>query len=182
MKLLLLITFAAAICYAKADKSHRLLAAIMAGMNGGMANGVIPIRMAGGLNPPMVAVGGAGFAAQPQFAQFVPGATAYIVPVPVSSAYTLPAGNNVPFIGGPNIPPMNPPQQPLMGIAGGTMQQQLVPLSDSFRRFRRQIRKLGNTLTTTVDTQIPAPTETLAPTACNKEGHHEDNKSVTNSL
>lgn len=41
----------------------------LAGMNGGLPNAVIPGMMAGGLNPPMVAGGGAGIFAQPQFAQ-----------------------------------------------------------------------------------------------------------------
>lgn len=44
-------------------------AGLLAGMNGGLANGAIPGIMAGGLNPPVLAGGGAGFFRQPQFAQ-----------------------------------------------------------------------------------------------------------------
>lgn len=42
---------------------------MMAGWNGGIANGAIPGMMAGGLNRPMVAAGGAGLFGQPQFPQ-----------------------------------------------------------------------------------------------------------------
>lgn len=41
---------------------------MMGGMNGVLANRVNPGMMAGGLNPPVVAAGGAGFIGQPQFA------------------------------------------------------------------------------------------------------------------
>ncbi len=65
-------------------QTQRLLAALnggmlpgmnggmLAGMNGGPVNGATPGMMAGGLNRPMVAGGGAGFFGQPQFAQVSP--------------------------------------------------------------------------------------------------------------
>ncbi|XP_038570751.1 secretory calcium-binding phosphoprotein 9 [Micropterus salmoides] len=208
MKLFFLATFVATVCYVNAGKRQRLLAALnggmipgvnggmipgvnggmmgglnggmMGGMNGGLANGAIPGMMAGGLNPPMVAAGGAGFFGQPQFAQFVPGVPAFAVPPPVPNVYTVPAVNALPFMGVPPMAQMNPPQQPLPGITGGGMQQQLPVQPDPLRRFRRQIMKQENALKTTVDTQIPAPAETTT-TPCDKEGHHEDdpvNKSV----
>ncbi|XP_071361503.1 secretory calcium-binding phosphoprotein 9 [Trachinotus anak] len=167
---LLLTTFVATICYVSAGKRQRMMAAMMAGMNG--AN---PGMMAGGLNPPMVAGGGAGFIGQPQFAQFVPGVPAFPALGPVPNMYRVPAVNALPFMGVPQMAPMNPPQQPLMGITGGAMPQQLPLQPDPLRRFRRQIMKQGNTMKTTVDTQIPAPTDTITTTACDDEDHHQDN-------
>ncbi|XP_051240512.1 secretory calcium-binding phosphoprotein 9 isoform X2 [Dicentrarchus labrax] len=207
MKLLLLTTFVATICY-----KQRMLAAMMAGMNGGlmpgmngglmggmngglmggmngglipgmngglmgglnggMANGAIPGMMARGLNPPMVAGGGAGFLGQPQFAQFVPGLPAFALPAPIANVYPVPGVNAPPIVGVPQMLPMNLPQQPLMGNTGGAMQQQLQP--DPLRRFRRQIMKQDNTLKTTVDTQIPAPAATMTTTRCD-EGRRENN-------
>ncbi|XP_044045172.1 secretory calcium-binding phosphoprotein 9 [Siniperca chuatsi] len=194
MKLFLLATFVATICCVNAGKKQRMMAAMnggmmpgmnggmmpgmnggmMPGMNGGMANGAVPGMMAGGLNPPMGAAAGAGFFGQPQFAQFVPGVPAFAVPPPVPNVYTVPAANALPFIGVPQMAPMNPPQQPLVGLTGGAVQQQLPLQPDPLRRFRRQIVKQDNTLKTTVDTQIPAPTETTTTTPCDEEDHHED--------
>ncbi|GLD66897.1 secretory calcium-binding phosphoprotein 9 [Lates japonicus] len=131
---LLLTTFVATICYVSAGKRQRMMAAMnggmMGGMNGGMVNGANPGMMAGGLNPPMVAGGGAGFIGQPQFAQ---------------------------------------------GITGGAMPQQLPIQPDPLRRFRRQIMTQGNTMRTTVDTQIPAPTDPTTTTLCDEDDHHEEN-------
>ncbi|XP_065812371.1 uncharacterized protein [Labrus bergylta] len=172
MKFLLLIMFTTTFCFVNADKSHRTLAAIMAGMNGGMANGVIPVRVAGGLNPSVVAVGGAGLVRQTQFVQIVPGVPAYAAPAPVSNVYTVPAVNTFPFMGVPQTRPINPLQQPLMGVTGGVLQQQLQP--DPFRRFKRQVMNQANTFETTVDTQIPAPTETTKPTPCKEKVHLEE--------
>ncbi|TKS68206.1 hypothetical protein D9C73_002267 [Collichthys lucidus] len=42
-------------------------------MNRGLANAALPGIMAGGMNPPVLAGGGAGFFRQPQFAQGIPG-------------------------------------------------------------------------------------------------------------
>ncbi|XP_040892567.1 secretory calcium-binding phosphoprotein 9 [Toxotes jaculatrix] len=180
MKLLLFTTFVATICYVSAGKTQRLLAALngglMAGVNGGLANRVNPALMAGGLNLPLVAGGGAGLIGQPQFAQFVPGIPAFAVPGPVPNVYPVPVGNAVPYVGVPQMAPVNPPQQPLMGVPGGVMPPQQLPLQpDPLRRFRRQIMKQGNTIKTTVDTQIPAPTDTITTTVCDEDDHHEDN-------
>lgn len=46
--------------------------ALVPGMNAGLAYGANPRLMAGGLNLPMVAGGGAGFIGQPQFPQVGP--------------------------------------------------------------------------------------------------------------
>ncbi|KAK5866153.1 hypothetical protein PBY51_020364 [Eleginops maclovinus] len=182
MKLLLLTTFLATICYVNAGKTQRMLAAMlgmnpgmMAGLNRGIANGVMnPGILAGGLNPAMLAGGGAGFIGQPQFAQFVPGVPAFAAPAPIANVYAVPAVNGFPFMGGPQVARMNPPQQPQMGVPGGAMQQQLPPQPDPFRRLRRQISKKDNTFKTTVDTQIPAPTETTTTTPCEEQIRHED--------
>ncbi|XP_050926558.1 secretory calcium-binding phosphoprotein 9 [Lates calcarifer] len=179
---LLLTTFVATICYVSAGKRQRMMAAMnggmmggmnggmMGGMNGGMVNGANPGMMAGGLNPPMVAGGGAGFIGQPQFAQFVPGVPAF-VPAPVPNVYPV---NALPVMGVPQMAPMNP-QQPLMGITGGAVPQQLPIQPDPLRRFRRQIMTQGNTMRTTVDTQIPAPTDPTTTTLCDEDDHHEEN-------
>lgn len=59
-------------------QTARLLAAMNAGMlnggllNGGLLNGANPGMLVGGLNPPIVAGGGAGVIGQPQFAQVSP--------------------------------------------------------------------------------------------------------------
>ncbi|KAM9856837.1 secretory calcium-binding phosphoprotein 9 [Aulostomus maculatus] len=171
MKILLLITFVVTISYVNAGKKQWMIA----GVNGGMGNGL----MAGGLNPPMVAGGGAGFAGQPQFAQFVPGLPAFAVPVPVpntypvSNMYPVPAINALPYVGLPQMPQMNPPQQPL-GLTGGAVQL-LPPLQpDLLRRFKRQTTKPANALENTVDTQIPAPPET-SPAPC-VGAPHQDNQ------
>ncbi|XP_031132777.1 secretory calcium-binding phosphoprotein 9 isoform X3 [Sander lucioperca] len=144
----------------------------MTGMNGalmaGMANGVNPGRMAGGLNPVMAAGGGAGVNG-PQFAQFVPRVPAFAALAPIPNVYAVPAVNGFPV---PQMAQMNPPQQPLVGIIDGAVQQQLPLQPDPLMRFRRQVMK-QDTLKTTVDTQIPAPTETTT-TLCDKEEHHED--------
>ncbi|XP_068583808.1 secretory calcium-binding phosphoprotein 9 [Cebidichthys violaceus] len=147
---------------------------MMAGMNGGLANGVNPGMMAGGLNPPMVVGGGTGFIGQPQFAQFAPGVPAFAAPAPIPNVYADPAVNGFPFMGVPQMAQGNPPQQPLMGITGGATQQQFPLQPDPFRRFRRQVMKQDDTLKTTVDTQIPAPTESTTTTPCDADYHHED--------
>ncbi|XP_041790195.1 secretory calcium-binding phosphoprotein 9 [Chelmon rostratus] len=183
MKLLLLTMFVATICYVNAGKKHLLAAlnaglmagmnrGMMAGVNGGMANGAIPGMLVGGLNAPMVAGGGAGVLGQPQFAQFVPGLRAFAVPAPVPNLYPVPV---LPLLGLPQTAPMNPPQQPLLGNVGGAVQQQqqLPPQLDPLRRFRRQTEKQDGTFKTTVDTQIPAPTEAMATAPCGREGRHE---------
>nr|XP_033481296.1 secretory calcium-binding phosphoprotein 9 [Epinephelus lanceolatus] len=145
----------------------------LGGMGGMMANGgVNPGMMAGGLNPPMVAGGGAGFIGQPQFAQFVPGVSAYAAPAPIPQVYAVPAVGGFPYMGAPQVAQMAP-QQPLMGITGGAVQQQPPLQPDPLRRFRRQIMKQDNPLKTTVDTQIPAPTGTTTTTPpC--DDHHDD--------
>ncbi|XP_042341321.1 secretory calcium-binding phosphoprotein 9 [Plectropomus leopardus] len=189
MKLLLITTFVATICYVSAGKRQRMLAAMNAmnggGMNGGGMNGGgmmggmmggmngNPAMMAGGLNPPMVAGGGAGFIGQPQFAQFVPPVPAFAAPAPIPNVYAVPAVNGFPFMGVPQVAQMAPPQQPLMGITTGALQQQLPVQPDPLRRFRRQIMKQDNILKTTVDTQIPAPTETTSTIPCDDD-HHDD--------
>ncbi|XP_056228922.1 secretory calcium-binding phosphoprotein 9 [Seriola aureovittata] len=150
-----------------------MMAAMNAGMMPGM-NGVNPGMMAGGLNPPVVAGGGAGFIGQPQFAQFVPGVPAFAVPGPVPNVYPVPAVNALPFMGLPQMAPMNLPQSPLMGLAGGAVPQQLPLQPDPLRRFRRQIMKQDNSMKTTVDTQIPAPTDTVTTTACDEDRHQNN--------
>uniref|UniRef100_UPI003AAF4E20 secretory calcium-binding phosphoprotein 9 n=1 Tax=Centroberyx gerrardi TaxID=166262 RepID=UPI003AAF4E20 len=172
MKLLLLSTFVATILYVNAGKKQRL----MAGLNGGMGNGMgaNPGMMAGGMNPPMVA-GGAGFIGQPQFAQVVPGVPAYAMQAQtIPNMYPVPPVNALPYMAAPQMMGMNPLQQPFMGVPGGPMQQQGPFQPDPFKRFKRQIMKQANSLKTTVDTQIPTPTETTTTTPCN-EDHEEDN-------
>ncbi|XP_037830837.1 secretory calcium-binding phosphoprotein 9 [Kryptolebias marmoratus] len=175
MKFLLFTAFVATVSYVNAGKTARLLAA----MNAGMLNGMI----AGGLNPPLVAGGGVGFIGQPQFAQFVPGLPALAFRPPVANMFPAAVNAYQPaFMGIPQMGQMNP-QQPQMGMAGGAMQQQL-PMGlmggtmqqqpqmgmaggamqapgqpDPLRRFRRQVVKSADTGKSTVDTQIPAPTE-----------------------
>ncbi|XP_075896973.1 secretory calcium-binding phosphoprotein 9 [Nelusetta ayraudi] len=174
MKLFLLTVFAATVFHVNAGKTQRLLAALnagvlpgmnggmAAGLNGGMANAVNPGMMAGGLNRPLVAAGaGVGVLGQPQFAQLVP--FPFAVPGPVPNMYPVPAAavNMLPYMAVPQMVPVNPPQQPLMGIAGGVMQQQPPPQPNPLTRFRRQITKDNNALETDATTQIPAPTEKL---------------------
>ncbi|KAM8771680.1 secretory calcium-binding phosphoprotein 9 [Acanthopagrus schlegelii] len=202
MKLLLLTTIVASVCQVNAGgKTLRLLAAAgllggngapmaglagmngglvglnggLAGMNGGLPNAVIPGMMAGGLNPPMVAGGGAGIFGQPQLAQFAPRLPVYAVPAPVPNVYAVPAVNAIPFMGLPQMAPVNPPQQPLMGAPGGIAQQQPPVQPDPLRRFRRQTKNQGDSLKTPVDTQIPAPTEVTTPTPCDEEGRQAAN-------
>nr|XP_046235317.1 secretory calcium-binding phosphoprotein 9 [Scatophagus argus] len=215
MKLLLLTTFVATVCYVNAGKTARLLAAalngglmpgmngglmagmngglmptmngglmagvngglmptmnggLMAGVNGGLANRAIPVMTIGGLNPPVVAAGGAGVIGQPQLAQFV-----LAVPAPIPNVYPVPAVNALPYMGVPQTAPLTLPQQPQAGITGGGVQQQLPLQPDTLRRFRRQTMKQNNSFKSTVDTQIPAPTETMTTTSCDKEGRPEDN-------
>ncbi|XP_040043018.2 secretory calcium-binding phosphoprotein 9 [Gasterosteus aculeatus] len=147
---------------------------MMGGMNGVLANRVNPGMMAGGLNPPVVAAGGAGFIGQPQFAGFVPGVPAFNAPAPIPNVYAVPAVNGFPFMGVPQMAQVNPPQQPLMGITGGVTQQQLPFQPDPLGRFRRQVVKRDNTLKSTVETQIPAPSEITTTTPCDKDYQHED--------
>ncbi|XP_035493431.1 secretory calcium-binding phosphoprotein 9 [Scophthalmus maximus] len=186
--LLLTIAFVVTICYVSAGKTQRMLAAMNAGlvpgvngalvpgMNAGLAYGANPRLMAGGLNLPMVAGGGAGFIGQPQFPQFVPGLPAFALPAPVPNVYPFPAVNTLPFMGVPQMAQMNPAQQPPMGVTGGAVAQQFPLQADPLRRFRRQIMKQGNNMKTTVDTQIPAPTDTAtASTLCDEHDRHEDN-------
>ncbi|XP_047435069.1 secretory calcium-binding phosphoprotein 9 isoform X2 [Mugil cephalus] len=155
--------------------TQRLLAA-MAAMNGQMMNPANPGVLAGGLNVPLVAGGGAGFIGQPQFAQFVPRIPAFAVTAPVPNAYPFPAVNAFPYMGAPQMPQVNPPQQPMMMVPGGVMQQQQqqLPPQAEIQRFRRQLRKPGNTLEASVDTQIPAPSESTTTTApCEQDDHQE---------
>ncbi|XP_037328709.2 secretory calcium-binding phosphoprotein 9 [Pungitius pungitius] len=140
-----------------------MMGGLMGGMNGVLANRVNPGMVAGGLNPPMVAAGGAGFIGQPQFAGFVP----------APNVYAVPAVNGFPFMGVPQMAQVNPPQQPLMGNTGGVTQQQLPFQPDPLGRFRRQVMK-QDTLKTTVETQIPSPSETTTTTPCDKDYQHED--------
>ncbi|XP_044202591.1 secretory calcium-binding phosphoprotein 9 [Thunnus albacares] len=185
MRLLLLTTFVATVCYVNAGKKQRMMAALngggllggmnggglLGGMNGGgllggMNRGGLgnPGLMAGGLNPPVVAGGGAGLIGQPQFAQFVPGLPAFGAPIP--NMFPVPAINmQLPFTGVPQMAPMNPVQQTLMALTGGAGQP---PQPDLLQRFRRQLMKQENTLKTTVDTQIPAPPETTT-TPCDDD-------------
>ncbi|AWP05560.1 Hypothetical protein SMAX5B_011589 [Scophthalmus maximus] len=128
--------------------------ALVPGMNAGLAYGANPRLMAGGLNLPMVAGGGAGFIGQPQFPQFVPGLPAFALPAPVPNVYPFPAVNTLPFMGVPQMAQMNPAQQPPMGVTGGAVAQQFPLQADPLRRFRRQIMKQGNNMKTTVDTQV----------------------------
>ncbi|KAM4584817.1 secretory calcium-binding phosphoprotein 9 [Odontesthes bonariensis] len=167
MKFLLFTVFVATFSYVNAGKTERLLAA----MNAGMLNRM----MAGGLNPPMVAGGGVGFSGQPQFAQFVPGVPAFAVRPPMPNVYPVAAVNTLPFMGVPQMAPMNPFQQPQMGMAGGVMQQQPPIQLDLLRRFRRQIIKSENTVKSSVDTQIPAPTEATTAPPCNEDNHLQNN-------
>ncbi|KAK1886183.1 Methionine-rich protein [Dissostichus eleginoides] len=127
---------------------------MMAGMNPGLMAGMNPGMLAGGLNPAMVAGGGAGFIGQPQFVQFVQRVPAFAAPAPIANVYAVPAVNGFPFMGVPQGAQMNPPQQPQMGVPGGAMQQQVPLQADPFRRFRRQNMKQDNTLKATVDTQL----------------------------
>ncbi|XP_035811574.2 secretory calcium-binding phosphoprotein 9 [Amphiprion ocellaris] len=143
---------------------------MLPGMNGGQVNGVNPGMMAGGLNPLVVAGGGAGVIGQPQFAQFVP---AFAVPAPIPNVYPVPAVNTLPFMGVPQMAPVNPPQQPLMGFTGGAVPQQLPLQADPLRRFRRENMKSENALKATVDTQIPAPSMSTTAAPCGND--YEDN-------
>ncbi|KAG7241255.1 hypothetical protein INR49_025773 [Caranx melampygus] len=154
---LFLATLVATICYVSAGKTQKLMAA----MNAAMLNGMVaanPGMMAGGLNPRMVAGGGAGLTGQPLFVQFVPGVPAFAAPGPVPNMYPVPA--------------VNP------GIVGGAVPQQLPLQPDPLRRFRRQIMKQGKAMKTTVDTQIPAPTDTVTTTVCEEADHHRQNDSI----
>ncbi|KAM9769454.1 secretory calcium-binding phosphoprotein 9 isoform 2-T2 [Menidia menidia] len=150
-----------------AGKTARLLAA----MNAGMLNG----NMVGGLNQPLVAGGGVGFIGQPQFAQFVPGVPAFAVRAPIPNVYPAAPVNAFPFMGAPQMAPMNPFQQPQMVMAGAAMQQQPPFQPDPLRRFRRQIVKSENTAKPSVDTQIPAPTESTAGPPCEEANHLHKN-------
>ncbi|KAG7486062.1 hypothetical protein JOB18_024076 [Solea senegalensis] len=205
MKLLLLTTVIVTISNVSAGKTQRMLAAMMAGMNGGtmagmnggmlagmnggmlagmnggivnpalIAGGLNPALIAGGLNLPVVPGGGAGFVGQPQFVQVVPRVPAFALPAPVPNVYPVPAVNTLPLAGFPQMAAMNPPQQPQMGFPGVAMQQQLPPQPDPLRRFRRQIMKQGNNMKITMDTQIPAPTDSTTTTLCDEDGQHVDN-------
>ncbi|XP_069386914.1 secretory calcium-binding phosphoprotein 9 [Paralichthys olivaceus] len=149
-------------------------AGMIPGMYGGMGNGLNPMMMAGGLNPAMVTGGGLGFVGQPQFAQFVPRVPAFALPAPVPNMYPVPAVNAFPFMGVPQMPQMNPAQQPLMGSPGGAMPQQPPLQPDPLRRFRRQIMKQDDNMKTTMDTQIPAPTDKATAALCDDHDQHED--------
>ncbi|KAF7663999.1 hypothetical protein LDENG_00193630 [Lucifuga dentata] len=153
-----------------AGKKQRMMAAMNGGMNGGMVNGVNPRMMAGGLNPPMVP-GGGGLIGQPQFAQVAPGFPAFPMQAPVPNMY--PAGNPLPYMAAPQMAGMNPFQQPLMALTGGGMQQQLPFQPDLIKRFKRHIMNEANTLKTTMDTQIPAPTQVTTTAPCSEE-HQDD--------
>ncbi|XP_028309447.1 secretory calcium-binding phosphoprotein 9 isoform X2 [Gouania willdenowi] len=147
-------------------------------MNGGLGNGVNPGLIAGRLNPPMVAGGGAGFMGQPQFAQFVPAAQAFAPRPQIPNPYSFPAFNVPLFNGVPQMGPMNPAQQPLMGFVGGAVPQQLPPQPDVVQRFRRDTRMSENALKSNVDTQIPSPNgpmTTPPPLPCVT---HQDNNQV----
>ncbi|XP_072241161.1 secretory calcium-binding phosphoprotein 9 [Leuresthes tenuis] len=148
-------------------QTERLLAA----MNARLLNGI----MAGGLNPPVVAGGGVGFIGQPQFAQFVPRVPAFAVRAPMPNVYPVAAVNALPFMGVPQMAPMNPFQQPQMGVAGGVMQQQPPIQLDPLRRFRRQNIKPENTVKSSVDTQIPAPTEATTAPPCKEDNQLRNN-------
>ncbi|XP_015250436.1 secretory calcium-binding phosphoprotein 9 [Cyprinodon tularosa] len=187
MKLLLFTVVVAVISSVNGGKTARLLAA----MNAGMLNGM----MGGGLNPPLMVGGGMGLVGQPQFAQLVPGLPAALaVRAPIPNMF--PAAINpyqLPMMGAPQMPQMNPPQQFPMGMAVGAMQQQppfqplFQPLAqpqvqpqvqsqvqppvqpDPLRRFRRQTVKSENSGRPALDTQIPRPAEsTKAPPCGNK--------------
>ncbi|XP_054897419.1 secretory calcium-binding phosphoprotein 9 [Poeciliopsis prolifica] len=194
MKLFLFTVFVAAVTSSvSGGKTAKLLAA----MNAGMLNGM----MAGGLNPPLVAGGGIGLVGQPQFAQIVPGLPAFAVRAPVPNMFPAALNPyQFPVMGVPQMPQMNPPQQLQMGMAGGVMQQQPAyqapfqapfqppfqapfqspaqppaqPLvqPDPLRRFRRQTVKSANAGKSSVDTQIPRPTESTTVSPCkNKEAN-----------
>ncbi|XP_035762195.1 secretory calcium-binding phosphoprotein 9 [Neolamprologus brichardi] len=184
MKLFLFAAFVATLSYSFSCsmQTARLLAAMNAGMlnggllNGGLLNGANPGMLVGGLNPPIVAGGGAGVIGQPQFAQFVPRVPAFVVPAQVGNVYPFPAvpavnAYQVPFMGVPQMAPMNAPQQPAMGNPAGAAPQQLPVQPDPLGRFRRQIIKAENTVKSTVDTQIPSSAPSASPTAapCNKD-------------
>ncbi|XP_034443314.1 secretory calcium-binding phosphoprotein 9 isoform X2 [Hippoglossus hippoglossus] len=200
MKLLLLTTaLVATICYVSAGKTQKLIAAMNAGlipgMNGGVVNGVNPGMMAGGLNPAMVAGGGVGFIRQPQFAQ-APVPNMYPVPAvntfPFMGVPQMAQMNPAqqPFMGVPQMAQMNPAQQPFMGVpqmaqmnpaqqpfmvnTGGAVPQQFPLQPDPLRRFRRQIMKQDDNMKTTMDTQIPAPTEKATAALCDDHDQHQD--------
>ncbi|XP_039880717.1 uncharacterized protein LOC120729243 [Simochromis diagramma] len=110
------------------------------------------------------------YRAAPRFAQFVPRVPAFVVPAQVGNVYPFPAvpavnAYQVPFMGVPQMAPMNAPQQPAMGNPAGAAPQQLPVQPDPLGRFRRQIIKAENTV------KIPSSTPSASPTAapCNKD-------------
>ncbi|KAK7929227.1 hypothetical protein WMY93_005622 [Mugilogobius chulae] len=153
-----------------------------------MGMGVNPAAagmLGGGLVRPIVIPAGAGFIGQPQFQQLVPALPAYGVPsAPIPNMYPAPApaANQFPYMGVAQMGPVNPAQplqqqQALGGFPMGNMQQQpqqpFPAQPDPLQRFRRQVMIPDNTAATTVDTQIPAPTETSRP--CNNHVTNQNN-------
>ncbi|CAB1432306.1 unnamed protein product [Pleuronectes platessa] len=201
MKLLLLTTaLVATICYTS-KLIAAINAGLIPGLNGGVVNGLNPGLMAGGLNPAMLAGGGVGLIRQPQFAQ-APVPNMYQVPaangfpfmgVPQMAqmnpaqqpfmAQMNPAQQpfmaqmnpaQQPFMGVPQMAQMNPAQQPFMVNTGGAAPQQFPLQPDPLRRFRRQMMKQVDNMKTTMDTQIPAPTDEAAAALCDHHDQHQD--------
>uniref|UniRef100_A0A096MC32 Secretory calcium-binding phosphoprotein 9 n=1 Tax=Poecilia formosa TaxID=48698 RepID=A0A096MC32_POEFO len=165
MKLFLFAVFVAAFTSSvNGGKTARLLAA----MNAGMLNGM----MGGGLNPPLMAGGGVGLLGQPQFAQIVPGLPAFAVRAPVPNMFPVAVNPyQFPVMGVPQMPQMNPPQQLPMQQPAYQAPFQAPPLvqPDPLRRFRRQTVKSENAAKSSVDTQIPRPTESTTVSPCNNK-------------
>ncbi|XP_072319558.1 secretory calcium-binding phosphoprotein 9 [Eucyclogobius newberryi] len=141
--------------------------------------------LGGGLVRPVVIPGGAGFIGQPQFPQFMPALPAYgVAPAPFPNMYPAPApaANQFPYMGLAQMGPFNPaqplPQQQVMGglPMGNIQQQPQMPFPAQpgpLQRFRRQVMIPDNTADTTLDTQIPPPTEHSRP--CNTEATNPNN-------
>ncbi|XP_062244861.1 cell division protein ZipA-like [Platichthys flesus] len=74
----------------------------------------------------------------------------------------------------PFMAQMNPAQQPFMVNTGGAAPQQFPLQPDPLRRFRRQMMKQDDNMKTTLDTQIPAPTDEAAAALCDHHDQHQD--------